>query len=227
MLESIRRRWLVCAIVPMALCVASPQARAQDPAGEDVPSFDPTDPAPDVTVLDRRPDPALPGGEVAIRHGQVDSAGLKLRLGNLSVLQPTVITVLSAAGDDVRVDLMADGWTDPLRSGATGPDGAVTFELRTEGVVNIRVRGPGPTPVAFGLVAWVGDEVTPDLADDVILTPEEFRATRASLEPASGVASSEGASGRGASVPFVVLAAFLAGGLLVLATVLLVRRNVS
>ena len=76
------------------------------------------------------------------------------------------------AADDLTVSLFKGDWTTARRTGTTKGSGIASFEFRTQGGVNILLRGSS-TPVPFALVVWAGNELHPPMSD-VVLTQDEF-----------------------------------------------------
>jgi hypothetical protein len=129
---------------------------------------------PQVPVLALVADPAVKDGKVAAIQGTVDGKGLRFAVGGLSILQPVVVMLLSRdIGDDLTVSLFKGEWQTARRTGSTKGSGITQFEFRTEGALNILLRGPAkPTP--FALVVWAGNELHPPMKD-VVVTYDEFK----------------------------------------------------
>ncbi|HXF81094.1 MAG TPA: hypothetical protein VN598_19650 [Usitatibacter sp.] len=125
--------------------------------------------------LDLKPDPSLPNGRVAIVKAASTAEGQHYLIENVFVLQPVVLTLVAAnAGDALKLVLGKDRWDENLREAATGPDGKAIVKLRTQGEVRMTVSGEAGKP--YYLIAWVGDEVKPDLAP--VVTPmDDYRKT--------------------------------------------------
>jgi hypothetical protein len=123
--------------------------------------------------LDLKPDPSLPNGRVAIVKGSSKPEGEHFFIENAFVLQPVVVTLVAEKpGDSLKLVLGKDRWDENLREAATGPDGKAIMKLRTQGEVRMTVSGDGAKP--YYLIAWVGDEVKPELAP--VVTPmSEYR----------------------------------------------------
>jgi hypothetical protein len=118
--------------------------------------------------LELKPDPTLPSGRVAIVKGAAKSEGEHFFIENAFVLQPVVVTLVAGnPGDALKLVLGKDRWDENLREAVTGPDGKATVKLRTQGEVRMTVSGDGAKP--YYLIAWVGDEVKPELAP--VVTP--------------------------------------------------------
>jgi hypothetical protein len=118
--------------------------------------------------LDLKADPSLPNGRVAIVKGASRSEGEHFFIENAFVLQPVVVTLVAEnPGDALKLVLGKDRWDENLREASTGPDGKAIMKLRTQGEVRMTVSGDGAKP--YYLIAWVGDEVKPDLAP--VVTP--------------------------------------------------------
>ncbi len=124
--------------------------------------------------LELAPDPMVGQGRVGATQGSVGPEGVRCAVGGLSILQPVVVMLLAAdAADDLTLTLYKGDWTTARRKGSTKGTGIARFEFRTEGGVNIMLRGPAkPTP--YALVVWAGPELHPPMSD-VVVTPEQFR----------------------------------------------------
>jgi hypothetical protein len=189
------------------------------------------------TTLELGESSDFPGGKMVLVTGEVGSGGQRFRLGDLNGMQAVLAYV---AGVDESVDmhltLLKPGQDRPTLTGSTGDAGWVRLSTRTWGGLDLLVEGPEPSS-SFALVVWVSDELQPNLGD-VVVTPAEFR-TWAVAQPPSSLpdaladAAAEiqpqtnagGGSGGGSSNGLLLLGAFLAGGLLVLITVLATRRR--
>jgi len=123
--------------------------------------------------LDLKKDPSLPNGRVAIVKGSSTAEGQHFLIENAFVLQPVVVTLVAQEpGDILRLVLGKDRWDENLREAATGPDGKAIVKLRTQGEVRMTVSGDAGKP--YYLIAWVGDEVKPELAP-VVTSMDEYR----------------------------------------------------
>jgi hypothetical protein len=132
-------------------------------------------PKPDDTVprLELKPDPAVEKGRVAAVQGTLGPEPIRFAIGELSILQPVVVMLLSQdAADDLTLSLFKGDWTTVRRTGSTKGSGIARFEFRTQGGVNILLRGSS-TPVPFALVVWAGNELHPPMSD-VVVTRDEF-----------------------------------------------------
>jgi hypothetical protein len=183
-----------------------------------------------VMELQLRKEPPIEKGQVAVIQGTAAGKGLRFRLNSLSLLQPVIATVLARDPNaDLRMSLFKPGRDEPSLSGSTQGEGFATLSARTQGGMDVVIDGPSGTP--FALMVWVSDELTPRLAK-VLVRPDEYRAW-AARHPQS--ASSAGSTLRKSSAPAEdntqgiaagwVLAAFLAGGALVVVTMLVVGRR--
>lgn len=203
--------WAIAAVLVMTVPLwrADPQAQGTPPGLQE----------PNVTDLEPRKDPDVPKGQMAILEGRADQKGQRFRLKSLSVLQPVVVAVIARDRQtDLRLSLLKSGWDTPRLSGSTRGQGSVSFTTRTEGGMHILVQSPDE-PAAFALVAWVGDEVTPEVPD-VFLTPAEYKAW-ADRQPAGSVAGPQG----GLSTALLGVIALLGAGIVVLLAVLVMRRK--
>ena len=144
---------ILCLVV--CLVVGASTARA-----EDAPAY----------KLNLKPAEGLPNGRVATLEGTANPAGDKFFVEAVGVLQPVVVTLVAKnKGDAIKLVLGKQRWDEDLRHGTTGPDGMVTFKLRTQGEVRMTVSGEGDKP--YNLIVWVGDEVKPDFAAAPVITP--------------------------------------------------------
>jgi hypothetical protein len=112
--------------------------------------------------LELKSDPQLKYGKFAAVKGTADARGQDLSVGDLSVLQPVQVTLLSAdKNTDLRLELSKiELGNNAARSGSTMGAGSVTFKFRTQGDLQIKVRSPaGPRP--YRLFVWVGGKVNP------------------------------------------------------------------
>lgn len=190
--------------------------RAQTPQG-------PQDTA--VTELQLRKEPEFATGQVALVQGTTAANALRFRLNNLSVLQPVIASVLAReTNDELQISLLKPGRESPKLSASTRGEGSATLSTRTQGGLDFLIEGPAGTP--FALMVWVSDELTPRLAG-VIVRPEEYRgwaARHPTQAAAAALVQSRSAPGAGLGL-WMVIAGFLAGGLLVVLTLLVVRRG--
>ena len=123
--------------------------------------------------LDLKPDPSLPNGRVAIVKGASTGEAQHFLIENAFVLQPIVLTLVAEnPGDALKLVLGKDRWDENLREAATGSDGKAIVKLRTQGEVRMTVSGEAGKP--YYLIAWVGDEVKPELAP-VVTSMEDYR----------------------------------------------------
>jgi len=186
------------------------------------------------TTLELASSPDFPGGTMAVVAGEAGPQGHRFRLGDLTSMQPVLAYLVPSDPDaDLRMTLLKPGKEQPSLTGSTQGEAYAFLSTRTWGGLDILVESP-QGPARFALVVWVSDELTPKL-DDVVVTPAEFKTWAAarppgSLPPALAEAAAEGEqpgpSPRGGpSTLLLVLGAFFAGGVLVLLTVLVMRRT--
>ncbi len=120
------------------------------------------------------PDPTVGKGQVAVVQGTVGPGGVRYAVGGLSILQPVVVMLLARdIGDDLTLSLFKGDWKTTRRTGSTKGSGITQFEFRTEGALNILLRGPAK-PAPFALVVWAGNELHPPMRD-VVVTNDEFK----------------------------------------------------
>ncbi|MGE3274159.1 MAG: hypothetical protein AB7O67_03535 [Vicinamibacterales bacterium] len=138
----------VCSLVVCAVLTAT-AAYAQD-----VPAFG----------LAPKADPAVHNGKVVFAEAMVDRVGMRFLLPEINILQPVALAVATAREDDrVKVVLGRDRWDETIREQTTS-DGATAFALHTQGDIRITLQPEGDEPVHVLLAAWVGDDVTPEMA---------------------------------------------------------------
>ncbi|MFT3699617.1 MAG: hypothetical protein QM831_41095 [Kofleriaceae bacterium] len=111
------------------------------------------------------PDSHLPNGKVQVVTSDSKPEGDQFFIDNIFVLQPIAITLVADNPDDeITLIIGKDRWDETLRTQKTGPGKkSVTEKFRTQGEVRMTVKAEGP-PKPYHLVAWVGDEVQPQLA---------------------------------------------------------------
>jgi hypothetical protein len=127
-----------------------------------------------IPTLELKADPSIKNGQVAAIEGTVGPNGLRFVVGELSILQPILVTLVSRdESDDLTLSLFKKDWTNVRRTASTRGSGMARFEFRTQGGVNILVRGSA-TPTPFALVVWAGDEMHTSMPD-VVVTHDEFR----------------------------------------------------
>jgi len=143
-----------------------------------------------IPTLKLGPDPKVGHGTVAAIHGTVGPNGLRLAVGELSILQPVMVMLLAHdEAEDLTLSLFKKDWTSVRRTASTRGSGIARFEFRTQGGVNILLRGASAeTP--FALVVWAGEELRPSMPD-VLVTYDEFRAhnPKATVSLAGGPAA--------------------------------------
>jgi hypothetical protein len=188
-------RHILCILV--CLGVAASPSRADD----EKPAY----------KLNLKPAEGLPNGKVATLQGTANPAGDKFFVESVGVLQPVVVTLVAKnKGDAIKLVLAKQRWDEDLRHGTTGPDGMVTFKLRTQGELRMVVSGDGDKP--YNLIVWVGDEVKPDFAAAPAITPMKDH----KVSKAGGAA--------GSNTTGIVIACVL-GGLIVVLVVWLKRKG--
>jgi hypothetical protein len=118
-----------------------------------------------------------------------------------------VVLLARDEADDLTLSLFKKDWTAVRRTASTRGRGIARFEFRTQGAVNILLRG-ATAETRFALVVWAGEELRPSIPD-VVLTYEEFR----KRNPDASVRLSGGASARGSRrSSFAVWIALVMGG---------------
>ena len=168
--------------------------------------------------LELAPDPGIEHGRVAAVQGTVGPDGLRFVVGELSILQPIVVMLFAREeADDLTLSLFKKDWTNVRRTASTRGSGMARFEFRTQGGVNIMLRGASvETP--FALLVWAGEELRPAM-QDVVVTYDEFRKSNptasTTLAPPGTSQASPGADNRGRArsvAPWIILAAVGGGG---------------
>jgi hypothetical protein len=161
--------------------------------------------------LNLKPAKGLPNGKVATLQGTANPAGDRFFVESVGVLQPVVVTLVAKnKGDAIKLVLGKQRWDEALRQGTTGPDGMVTFKVRTQGELRMTVSGEGDKP--YNLIVWVGDEVKPDFAAAPAITPmKDHKGAKA-------------AGDTGSNTTGIIIACVLAG-LIVTLVVWLKRRG--
>jgi len=205
------RHWIVATAIALALPALA--------ISQEIP-VTPTRQGDSIPMLELARDPAIKSGRVAAVKGTVGPDGLRFRVGELSILQPVMVMLLSAGdADDLTLSLFKKEWSKPRRTGSTRGNGISRFEFRTQGGFNILLRGASAeTP--FALLVWAGEELRPSMPD-VVVTYDEFRqshpAASASLRKAEH--SADARSNRGISAAAWIVLAILGGGVAALGSV--------
>lgn len=197
-----------CWIIGTAIVLSLPA-----PAGSQATPASPTRQGDTIPVLELLRDPAVEHGRVAAVQGTVGPDGLRFAVGELSILQPVMVMLLGAGeADDLTLSLFKKDWTTVRRTASTRGSGIARFEFRTQGGVNILLRGASAaTP--FALVVWAGDELRPSMPD-VVVTYDEFRKRNPAASGSLGnVAASVYTHGkRGMPVVVWIVPAIVVGG---------------
>lgn len=123
-----------------------------------------------VPTLELARDAALGEVDFGAIRGQVDAAGLKLTVGNLSILQPVLVTLIAEdPSREVSLRIFKSDWNEARRTGTTGSEGFAQFRMRTEGAMNLLVEGP-TQGAPFVLAVAAGPELTPAMKDIFVAT---------------------------------------------------------
>jgi len=166
-----------------------------------------------IPMLELARDPAINSGRVAAVKGTVGPDGLRFRVGELSILQPVTVMLLSAGdADDLTLSLYKKEWSNARRTGSTRGTGISRFEFRTQGGFNILLRGAAAeTP--FALLVWVGEELRPPMPD-VVLTYDEFRQSHPAASASLGRTEQSADAGSHRSISSVawIFLAIVGGG---------------
>jgi hypothetical protein len=208
--------WILSAA--MALSVPALAASQETPAV-------PTQQGDSIPRLELARDPRIEYGRVAAVHGTVGPEGLRFVVGDLSILQPVVVVLLARdETDDLTASLFKKDWTNVRRTASTRGRGSARFEFRTQGGVNILLRGDS-TETPFALVVWAGGELRPSMPD-VVVTYEEFRKRNPAAYRNLGSPSADGhRSPRTSATVWIVLALVGAGAAAFASLRALGRRN--
>lgn len=101
----------------------------------------------------------IKNGRIAMVEGETDPTGVRLLVSKLSILQPVAVTLVALdSNDDLQLSLWKYAEDAVAREGSTRGKGYVTFQLRTEDDLQIRVASPrGPS--RYRLAVWAGNEV--------------------------------------------------------------------
>ena len=142
-------------VVALLLVFRPDPARADGSGDDDQPAFE----------LPLREAPELPSGKAASVQGDSRPQGDNFFIDNIGVLQPVAVTLIAKNdGDVIKLILAKDRWDESIRDISTGPGNSrVTLKLRTQGELRMIVKADGD-PKPYFLVAWVGPEITPDMA---------------------------------------------------------------
>ena len=165
--------------------------------------------------LELAPDPGIGSGRVAAVQGTVGPDGLRFVVGELSILQPIVVMLLASdESDDLTLSLFKKDWTNVRRTASTRGRGIARFEFKTQGGLNIMLRGASvQTP--FALVVWAGQELRPPM-QDVVVTYDDFRKRNptksASLAPPGGSTGQGAPTARAMPVAVWIVLAAVGGG---------------
>jgi hypothetical protein len=209
---------LVVPLVLMLVGVASAQAPKM-PAG------------PDIYKLELKSMPEIKNGKIAIVEGLVDTAGRKLAVSDLSVMQPVQVTLLAVQkADDLRLELSKFVLgNDPAKSGSTKGNAYCSFPFRTQGDLQIKITSP-EGPRLFRLMVWAGDEVMPPVPAPFISMETYAKRQAGGTAPTAGGAPVGGAipssdSSRASPVLWVIAGALVVIGALL--GVLVLKRGKS
>ena len=131
---------------------------AAAPLGGAAQQPDPNDKTP-VHTLTLEKHPTFSNGRIAMVEGEADAAGVRMVVSKLSLLQPVGVALVAAdPNDNIQLALWKYAEDDVQREGSTRGDGYVSFQLRTEDDLQIRVVSPDG-PKRYKLAVWAGDEV--------------------------------------------------------------------
>ncbi len=171
-------------------------------------SQNPADSTP-VHELTLQENSAIKNGRIAMVEGETDEKGVRMLVAKLSILQPVAVTLVADPNDDVKLSLWKYAEDDVAREGSTRGTGIVSFQLRTEDDLQIRVASPEGSK-HYRLAVWAGDEVDPPMPSPFV---------------AQGSARAQGAAGGG--FPRTLLYVLTAGVLAIVAllAVLVFRRK--
>lgn len=152
--------------------------------------------------LELREIPDIEHGTAVILQGETGTKGDRYFVEQLQITQP--VTVVLMAADPARplmLNLSKYRYDQSDRLADTGPEGAVSFNVRTQGELKIRVEPEGDDEaeaVPYYLIVWAGDDLQP--AD----LPAPARVTTAAL------------GGGGGGLPtWLIVAAALGAGMMI------------
>ena len=130
----------------------------------------------DVYQLALEPNPDIKSGKIATLEGVAGTAGQKLAVGDLSVLQPIEVTVFAPdEADDIRLELSKFILDSPAKTCSTKGNAFCTVRFRTQGDLQINVVSPDG-PKLYRLLVWAGNEV-PAPVTTPLVSMSEYRKT--------------------------------------------------
>ncbi|HXG55076.1 MAG TPA: hypothetical protein VNJ03_06820 [Vicinamibacterales bacterium] len=101
----------------------------------------------------------IPNGRIVMVEGDADAGGVRFVVNKLSILQPVAVMLVSpGSSEDLQLSLWKYAEDDVARQGSTRGSGMVSFQLRTEDDLQIRVASPEGSK-KYRLAVWAGDEV--------------------------------------------------------------------
>lgn len=161
-------------------------------------------PSPKASRLQPKQFAQIPNGKAALVEGAASPTGDRFFIENLSIIQPVVVTLITRdKADDVKLQLSKYRFEEADKTASTRGTGRATIKLRTQGEMKIVVSGADAKK--YQLVVWAGPEVKPELPPVVI-----------------GKRSVTGAGSRFSPLTIGLL---VAGGLLVVAGVVVKSRR--
>lgn len=141
------------ALAFLVLSSASSIAVAQNPAD--------STPVHELTLVEH---PDIRNGKIALVEGNTDAEGVRMLVSKLSILQPVGVALVSDdPNDDIKLQLWKYAEDAVQREGSTRGTGYVSFPLRTEDDLQIKVVSPGGSK-HYRLAVWVGNEIDPPMA---------------------------------------------------------------
>jgi hypothetical protein len=124
-------------------------------------------------VVELHQDPTIPSGRVAVLDGSTSSAGVWLKVPDLSIDQAVLVALSKTDnGPPLTLGLYKFHWAAPSRELSTDDSGRCSTQFRTQGDLFVRVLSSGPIE-GYRLLVWVDEKVQAPLTP--VLTPKAKR----------------------------------------------------
>jgi hypothetical protein len=137
----------------------------------------------DVYQLQLEPNPDVKSGKIATLEGVAGTAGQKLAVGDLSVLQPVEVTLFAPdENDDIRLELSKFILDSPAKTCSTKGNAFCTVRFRTQGDLQINVVSPDG-PKLYRLLVWAGSEVAAPVMTPLVSMSEYKKTNRTGGPP--------------------------------------------